>query len=88
MIYGICARRRWGSGGHLTPLLEWDVLAACMFGAPSMTNNVVTMNKKQPKVLSGTCTVKNKHENEDSTKALSHFLMPPLFSLLTNNGKV
>lgn len=32
-------------GGHITPLIEWDVLAACMFGAPSMTNCVVTVYK-------------------------------------------
>lgn len=31
---------------HLTPLLEWVVLAACMFGAPSVTNCVDAVDKK------------------------------------------
>lgn len=37
--------RSWG-GGHLTPHPEWVVLAACMFGAPSVTNCVDAVDKK------------------------------------------
>ena len=33
-------------GGHLTPHPEWDVLAACMFGAPAVTNCVDAVDKK------------------------------------------
>lgn len=40
--------RSWGvcGGGHLTPHPEWVVLAACMFGAPSVTNCVDAVDKK------------------------------------------
>lgn len=57
MIYGVSAggRRRKeegvregreAGGKHLTPHPEWVVLAACMFGAPSVTNCVDAVDKK------------------------------------------
>ena len=47
-------RKGWGRGGgeeqrewsHPTPHPEWDVLAACMFGAPAVTNCVDAVDKK------------------------------------------
>lgn len=33
-------------GVHLIPHPEWDVLAACMYGAPAVTNSVDAMDKK------------------------------------------
>lgn len=35
-----------GGGSHLTPHPEWDVLAACIFGAPAVTNFVDAVDKK------------------------------------------
>lgn len=39
-------RERKVVGGNLTPHSEWDVLAACMFGAPAVTNCVDAVDKK------------------------------------------
>ncbi len=64
MIYGVCSREEeeeeeeGGRGeeegeSHLTPHPEWDVLAACMFGAPAVTNCVDAVDKKKKKIGQG-----------------------------------